>query len=593
MRLRCGSPAIVLVTLATTIILLGTSALPSSAQIQPTLPTGTVAFLGSDPAGTTAVYVLDMASGRTAQVDAPASESTELAWRPDGQTLAFTLEDGSYGLLRSLRGCFDEDLMCADLIEVVPPFLVSDLAWKSDGKWLYLQSDAGLKLAPPRLRPRTTRDLELQCTAGIATSPTDDYVLCATSASGNVEPTVYQTTASGEVEHLYDIGLFPDVTVFDLGLDGQSIVGTVESAGVSGFYIAPDGAAVRVANYQIFIYDVEFAPDGTLIAIAGATADATGDGSLSDGDPGELFLYDPSTGSLSQISGFTGATAVTWSPDGEAILIVVDQQQFKLYYPAFEQSAPVPVLLPAGLSITKPDWASIETTLPIAPTSAPFLSPTSIPTPTRPAIPTPFPTFTPYPTLTPYPTFTPFPTATPGSPIGVGCQYAYAGGGGLPVAIGDTAEVTPYGAAVRFRTGAALDAPMIRELMPGTRLTILSGPYCSQGYRWWEARLQADGRTGYLADSDQAGYWIKTVAIAPPAETISFFADRYSITAGECVTIQWDVEGIKEVYYQGLGVTGHESRIECPPTTSTYSLRVVCLDDSEVLQQITILVSPP
>jgi len=177
--------------------------------------------------------------------------------------------------------------------------------------------------------------------------------------------------------------------------------------------------------------------------------------------------------------------------------------------------------------------------------------------------------------------------------MGIGCQYAFVGGG-LPVAIGDTAEVTRYGAAVRFRTGAALDAPMIRELAPGTRMTILNGPYCSQGYRWWQAQLQTSGQVGFLADSDPGGYWIKAITVAtptPPAETISFYADRYTIHPGECVVLTWAVEGIKEVYYQGTGVTGHESRTECPATTTTYTLRVIRVDNTIVTQQIAITVT--
>jgi hypothetical protein len=132
---------------------------------------------------------------------------------------------------------------------------------------------------------------------------------------------------------------------------------------------------------------------------------------------------------------------------------------------------------------------------------------------------------------------------------------------------------------------------MIRELAPATRMTILSGPYCSQGYRWWQAQLQTSGQVGYLADSDPGGYWIATVAPALPAETISFYANRYAINPGECVTLTWSVEGIKEVYYQGAGVTGQESRVECPVATTTYTLRIVRVDDSVVTQQITITVA--
>jgi hypothetical protein len=162
--------------------------------------------------------------------------------------------------------------------------------------------------------------------------------------------------------------------------------------------------------------------------------------------------------------------------------------------------------------------------------------------------------------------------------------------------IGDTAEVTTYGAAVRFRANPSLTASMIRELVPGTRMKILAGPSCVDGYRWWQAQLESDGRIGYLADSDPGGYWIRKVTAATPtattpAETIYFYADRYTIAPGECTTVRWDVEGIKEVYFQGNGVTGHDSRLVCPAATTTYTLRVVRLNGTEVFQQVTIVVS--
>ena len=77
-----------------------------------------------------------------------------------------------------------------------------------------------------------------------------------------------------------------------------------------------------------------------------------------------------------------------------------------------------------------------------------------------------------------------------------------------------------------------------------------------------------------------------------PAESIYFYADRYSITPGECVTIRWDLEGIKEVYFEGNGVTGHSSTVVCPSATTTYTLRIVRLEGSDLYQQLTIAVTP-
>jgi uncharacterized protein YraI len=81
-----------------------------------------------------------------------------------------------------------------------------------------------------------------------------------------------------------------------------------------------------------------------------------------------------------------------------------------------------------------------------------------------------------------------------------------------------------------------------------------------------------------------------TVGVVPV--TISFSVYKDTITAGQCVTFTWFVEGIKEVYYQNQGVTGSGSRQECPTTTTTYNLRVVRMDNVVDNRYITITVNP-
>jgi polar amino acid transport system substrate-binding protein len=97
--------------------------------------------------------------------------------------------------------------------------------------------------------------------------------------------------------------------------------------------------------------------------------------------------------------------------------------------------------------------------------------------------------------------------------------------------------------------------------------------------------------------------------VAPPTATpaptptsaqgIIFTVDRNQINAGECVTFSWKVENVREVYFykdgqnwQDHGVTGEESRSECPPVTTTYYLRVVKLDGTVETPSITIYVQP-
>jgi ABC-type amino acid transport substrate-binding protein/putative hemolysin len=93
-----------------------------------------------------------------------------------------------------------------------------------------------------------------------------------------------------------------------------------------------------------------------------------------------------------------------------------------------------------------------------------------------------------------------------------------------------------------------------------------------------------------------------TVAPPPtqtPAPGIFFGVDRTQINAGECVVFNWNVTGVKAVYfypdgqpYQQYGVPGQGSQQVCPQQTTTYDLRVVQNDGSVQLRQITINVIP-
>ena len=80
----------------------------------------------------------------------------------------------------------------------------------------------------------------------------------------------------------------------------------------------------------------------------------------------------------------------------------------------------------------------------------------------------------------------------------------------------------------------------------------------------------------------------------PVEEYLSFYANRYIINQGECVTLRWDVEGVSEVYLDGVGVIGHDSREICPTVTITYRLMVVWASDGAVTEvPVTITVNAP
>ena len=156
---------------------------------------------------------------------------------------------------------------------------------------------------------------------------------------------------------------------------------------------------------------------------------------------------------------------------------------------------------------------------------------------------------------------------------------------------------------VNIRTGPGTNYDIIGVLYAGSYLNVIGQ---NSSGTWYVIDYQ--GRRAWISGSVTtlegpcAGLQVYT---APPTPTprpptavptsaapqISFTVNGGSsanINPGECVTIRWDVENIREVYYQGQGVTGHDQRTECPATTTTYTLHVVLMDGSTTDRTVTV-----
>ena len=84
-----------------------------------------------------------------------------------------------------------------------------------------------------------------------------------------------------------------------------------------------------------------------------------------------------------------------------------------------------------------------------------------------------------------------------------------------------------------------------------------------------------------------------------PSPTISFTVNQTNITAGQCVTFNWNVQNVKAVYFypQGAdmtqyGVAGQGSSVQCPTQTTTYNLTVIYSNGASETRSITIYVTP-
>jgi hypothetical protein len=181
---------------------------------------------------------------------------------------------------------------------------------------------------------------------------------------------------------------------------------------------------------------------------------------------------------------------------------------------------------------------------------------------------------------------------------------------------------------IEVRVGPGFNRGVRDYLKPNTDIPVVGKSTDPDGYLWW--KIQPPGyipaeidRYWVLADEvDESGDCnavpdaaasqlivprptqqpTSTVGPQPtidyhtpqptPSEYyIMFYASDYYIDYPDCVTIYWDVEGIREVYYEGRGVVGHSSATECPYDTTTYELRVLRLDGTTTYRYVTISVS--
>ena len=174
----------------------------------------------------------------------------------------------------------------------------------------------------------------------------------------------------------------------------------------------------------------------------------------------------------------------------------------------------------------------------------------------------------------------------------------------IPTVIPPTAAPqTPFGqvtapAGVNIRSGPGTNFPAVGLAPFNTTLAITGRSADSQ---WWVTPIQgAPNNQGWVSAS-----WVQTfntanvpVVAAPPlpptpAPTatpvpqatpqaqIRFWADRTTITQGECTTLRWQVHNVQAVFVYPVGqnfrdfpVTGEGSRQVCPSTTTTYEMRI-------------------
>ena len=77
------------------------------------------------------------------------------------------------------------------------------------------------------------------------------------------------------------------------------------------------------------------------------------------------------------------------------------------------------------------------------------------------------------------------------------------------LAVGDAAQVVADdGVGLRLRAAPDRFSTELQTMAKGTTMTVINGPACSGGYRWWQIEL-SDGTLGWVAEADASEYFLQ------------------------------------------------------------------------------------
>ncbi len=107
----------------------------------------------------------------------------------------------------------------------------------------------------------------------------------------------------------------PDGSQIAFGAARTSPINPTTSAAGSEVWIVNLSDNETTVLPDLLATDLEWSPDGSLLAIASGVEGVTG-GMLHDG---RIYLYTPASGTIQSIDATLGATNLTWSPDGGRI----------------------------------------------------------------------------------------------------------------------------------------------------------------------------------------------------------------------------------------------------------------------------------
>jgi len=153
---------------------------------------------------------------------------------------------------------------------------------------------------------------------------------------------------------------------------------------------------------------------------------------------------------------------------------------------------------------------------------------------------------------------------------------------------------------LNVRAGPGTEYDIVNQLPAGETFNVIArGCEAGEGFDWFLIGVDAAGQrwisgsTNYVVfyNTDHLVCLVPPPTPTPPGTNPNFRADRTTIRPGECTTLRWDVEGIREIHLDDWGTTGHNAQRVCPRQTQEFVITVVERDGRRVPWPLTIQVA--
>jgi Tol biopolymer transport system component len=240
----------------------------------------------------------------------PEIDEVELAWSPDGRTLAFVEENSTTFLLDRDDG------------SVQPIGEAAGPVWSPDGRKLLLSTPLGIQVLDLRTGRSSvvSRDTETDFANGAAWSPDGTFVAVGVS-TGEGDPFIRVVElATSNTRIITPPHLMPDApnalyTVLEWSRDGKKILVEASFADDELFLldVASSAPAINLTNDRAGYFDVSFSPDGSTLLFVKIPRG----GGFEESD---IYTLQLDGLVLTKLSRTSAEYEASWSPDGSAVV---------------------------------------------------------------------------------------------------------------------------------------------------------------------------------------------------------------------------------------------------------------------------------